>query len=93
MPGGARRGYVVDVQANLLSGLATRVVVPLMEEGTVRSVAAGLNPVFSIKGQRHVTLTQALAAVPCPELREVAGSLQEQSETVLRALDLLLTGA
>jgi toxin CcdB len=92
MPGGARRGYVVDVQANLLSGLATRVVVPLMKEGAVRSVAAGLNPVFSIKGQRHVMLTQALAAVPCRELREVAGSLQDQRETVLRALDLLLTG-
>ena len=30
LPGGARRGYMVDVQANLLSGLATRVVVPLM---------------------------------------------------------------
>jgi toxin CcdB len=92
MPGGARRGYVVDVQANLLSGLATRVVVPLMKEGAVRSVAAGLNPVFSIKGQRHVMLTQAPATVPCRDLREVAGSLQDQRETVLRALDLLLTG-
>jgi hypothetical protein len=46
MLGRARRGYVVDVQANLLSGLATRVVVPLMKEGTLRSVAAVLNPVF-----------------------------------------------
>jgi toxin CcdB len=46
MPGRARRGYVVDVQANLLAGLATRVVVPLMREGAVRSAAAGLNPVF-----------------------------------------------
>lgn len=34
------------------------------EEDAVRSVPAGLNSVFSIKGKRHVRLTQALAAVP-----------------------------
>jgi toxin CcdB len=56
------------------------------------NLLAGLNPVFNIKGQPHVMLTQALAAVPSRELREVAGSLQDQRETVLRALDLLLTG-
>ena len=92
MPGGVRRGYVVDVQANLLAGLATRAVVPLMKEGIVRSVAAGLNPVFSIKGQRHVLLTQGIAAVPARELREAVGSLLDQRETIRRALDLLLTG-
>jgi CcdB protein len=37
-------------------------------------------------------LTQALAAVPLRELREVAVSLRDERETVLRALDLLLTG-
>ena len=47
-----------------ICSLATRVLVPLMKEGAVRSVAAGLNPVSGIKGQRHVMLTQALAAVP-----------------------------
>jgi toxin CcdB len=92
MPGRARRGYVMDVQANVLSGLATRVVVPLMKEGTVRPVAAGLKPVFSVKGRRNVMLTQAIAAVPHRELREAVGSLQDQRETVLRALDLLLRG-
>jgi toxin CcdB len=54
------------------------------------NLLAGLNPVFNINGQPHVTLTQALAAVPSRELHEVAGSLQTQRETVLRAL--LLTG-
>jgi toxin CcdB len=92
MPGTARRGFVLDVQANLLSGLATRVVVPLVREGSVRRAAVGLNPVFDIAGQRHVMLTQAIAAVPSRELRHAVASLQEQRETVLLALDLLLTG-
>ena len=30
MPGRGKRGYVLDVQADLLSQLATRVVVPLL---------------------------------------------------------------
>lgn len=37
-------------------------------------------------------LTQGIAAVPARELREAVGSLLDQRETILRALDLLLTG-
>ena len=40
----------------------------------------------------YMQLTQAMAAVPQRELGEVVVSLQDQRETVLRALDLLLTG-
>ncbi len=34
MPGEGRDGYVVDVQADLLSHLVTRIVVPLLSEDT-----------------------------------------------------------
>ncbi|HET7883321.1 MAG TPA: CcdB family protein [Acetobacteraceae bacterium] len=92
MPGGARCGYVVDVQANLLAGLATRAVVPADEGRDSAIGGCWPQPVFSIKGQRHVLLTQGIAAVPARELREAVGSLLDQRETILRALDLLLTG-
>jgi toxin CcdB len=91
-PGKSGRFYVLDIQANLLADLATRVVVPLIPEGDVRKLAAGLNPVFEIEGQRHVMLTQAVATVPKRELREVVKSLDEHHYTVLRAIDVLLTG-
>ena len=53
---------------------------------------AGLNSVFSIKGKRHVRLTQALAAVSSGAA-QVARSLEDQRETVLRALDDSYVGA
>jgi toxin CcdB len=84
--------YVVDVQADLLSDLATRVVVPLIPEAAMRKAAANLNPVFEIEGQPHVMVTQAVATVPRRKLRQVVTSLGEHRDTVLRALDVLLTG-
>jgi toxin CcdB len=91
-PGRSSRIYVVDVQADLLADLTTRVVVPLIPEAAVRKVAANLNPIFAIEGQPHVMVTQAVATVPRRELRQVVTSLNEHHDTVLRALDVLLTG-
>jgi toxin CcdB len=91
-PGKSGRFYVLDIQADLLADLATRVVVPLIQEGDIRKLAADLNPVFEIEGKRHVMLTQAIATVPRRELRQVVTSLDAQHHTVLRAIDVLLTG-
>lgn len=64
MPGG-RPGYVVDVQADLLDQLKTRIAVPLIPEHLASKPVTGLNPVFHIAGEPHVMLTQASAeAVP-----------------------------
>jgi toxin CcdB len=63
-PGKSGRFYVLDIQADLLAELTTRVVVPLIPVGAVRKIAADLNPVFEVEGQRHVMLTQAVATVP-----------------------------
>ncbi|TVS19338.1 MAG: plasmid maintenance protein CcdB, partial [Gammaproteobacteria bacterium] len=65
--GGA--GYLLDVQSDLLSGLNTRVVVPLLPQFSAPSPAQRLNPVFSIEDQKLVMATQYMAAVPEKELR------------------------
>jgi toxin CcdB len=91
-PGKSGRFYVLDIQADLLAELTTRVVVPLIPVGAVRKIAADLNPVFEVEGQRHVMLTQAVATVPKRELRQVVVSLHEHHHMVLRAIDVLLTG-
>lgn len=85
-------GYVLDVQAELMAHLATRVVVPLLPEDTVPPPISELNPVFEVKGRRHVMLTQALSAVPLRELKRSVGSLEAQHDAITRALDLLLVG-
>ncbi|HEY1932061.1 MAG TPA: CcdB family protein [Acetobacteraceae bacterium] len=91
-PGRAGIGYVLDVQADLLSSLATRTVVLLVPESNIRAVVRDLNPVFEIDGQRNVMLTQAIATVPLRELRHRVASLSQHHDAILRALDILLTG-
>ena len=85
-------GYVVDVQASLLSHLTTRVVVPLLPEEKAPPPISELNPVFEIMGVRHVLVTQALSAVTCRELKRPVASLEAERDSITRALDLLLIG-
>ncbi len=46
VPGKSRGRYVVDVRANLLSHLATRIVMPLLPEDVAPKPIRDLNPVF-----------------------------------------------
>lgn len=91
MPGG-RPGYVVDVQADLLDQLRTRIAVPLMPERLAPKPITDLNPVFDIAGEPHVMLTQALASIPAAELKHPAASLMARHDAIVRALDLLFVG-
>ncbi len=92
MPGKGRDGYVVDVQAELLSHLATRIVVPLLSENTAPKPISELNPVFDILSERYVMVTQALASIPSRELRGAVASLTGHHDRITRALDILLLG-
>jgi toxin CcdB len=92
MPGKGRDGYVLDVQADLLSHLSTRTVVPLLPEDAAPKPISELNPVFEIRGRRHVMVTQAIASVPGRELKRAVASLTEQHDQIIRALDILLLG-
>jgi toxin CcdB len=91
-PGRVAPGFVVDVQSDLLSDLATRVVVPLLPETEIRAAVTRLNPRFEIDGQRHVLIVQSIATVPRRELRGAVASLKDQHDSVLAAIDFLLTG-
>ncbi len=91
MPGGGA-GYVLDVQAELLSHLATRVVVPLLPRAAAPRPISELNPVLDIDGEPYVLVPQAIASVPGRELGRAVGSLAAYRDDVTRALDTLLVG-
>ena len=86
------RAPVVICQADLLDGLKTRVVVPLIAESEAPKPARRLNPVLVLGSERFVLMTQFLAAVELRELGDKVGSLASEGEAVLGALDFLLTG-
>ena len=85
-------GYLLDIQSDLLSGLNTRVVVPLLPQSSAPSPAQRLNPIFSIEGQDLVMATQYMAAVHKGELRSCVGNLVEQQGEISAALDMLFLG-
>jgi toxin CcdB len=84
--------FLLDVQADLLSGLATRVVVPLRKAATVPRPARILQPLFSVGGSEVVMDTPAIVGAPVTALGEKVGSLDASRTEVLAALDFLLTG-
>ncbi len=85
-------GYLLDVQANLMSELNTRVVVPLMPRKEAPKPAGRLNPIFQIKGKAFVMVTQFLAAISRDELEEKVGSLANRDVEIGDALDMLFDG-
>ena len=85
-------GYLLDVQADLLSGLNTRLVLPLLPWRDAPTPAARLNPVVEVAGESFVVVAQFAAAVHLRELGERIATLANQHETITGALDLLITG-
>jgi toxin CcdB len=85
-------GRLLDVQADHLDGLPSRVVVPLLPVTPALPPLRDLNPVLRIGGQDLAMMTHYLAAVPKRALGPVVGSAADQRDSITRALDLLLTG-
>lgn len=85
-------GWWLDVQADVLDVLNTRVVVPLLPEGRAPVPAKRLNPVFVVEGERAVMVTQYLSAVPLRELGRPVGSLADKADEIGAALDLVFVG-
>jgi toxin CcdB len=85
-------GLLLDVQADLLESLNTRIIVPLMLHSSTPNPAKGLNPIFEIDGESYVMVSQFMAAVPVGILKKKVGNLEHQFSNITGALDLLLTG-
>ena len=84
--------YLLDIQTDLLAGLATRVVVPLIVSGSFAKPARCLNPVFNIEDHSVVMSTQELAGVARSTLGERVANLASERAAIIAALDLLITG-
>jgi toxin CcdB len=84
---------LLDVQADLLTSLATRVVVPLARLASygARPITR-LNPTAKIGRVEYVLVFQELAAVPISALGKPVGSLASRRADLVAALDLLFTG-
>lgn len=81
--------YFVDVQNDYISGLPTRIVIPMRREAAFGPRARNLNPVFTVGADSVVLDTAALGAVPLTELRKPVLNLRSGREPIQEALDAL----
>jgi toxin CcdB len=89
----ARVPYLLDVQSDLLDTLATRVVVPLCKPEVLKGkLAERLNPVFEVEGRKMTMLTPELAGVSRKALGEQIANLASRRDSIIAALDLVISG-
>ena len=90
-PGKNRQGvpYLVEVQSNVISGLATRLVIPLrpLTGMPVASMPRDLFPTIAVNGEQFYLDTPQMGAIPLAELRERAGSAHAYQFEIQTALD------
>lgn len=82
--------FVVIVQSSLFDDYRRRVVVPLVDKSHVREISnPRLNPTFRIKGKAVFLHPLEIVPIAKDQLGELVGSLLEQSDRIVAALDEL----
>lgn len=84
--------YLLDLQADLLDHLQTRLVAPLAQLDSVQAPIGILNPRIEVNGVHYLLLTHLSAAVPQRTLGDIVGNARGQRSEIIKALDLLITG-
>lgn len=85
-------GLLLDVQADLLDHLNSRVVVPLISKSKGPKPAARLNPEIALASGKFIMATQFLAAIPKSEMGPKVDGLQDSFAEITAALDMVFQG-
>ncbi|MDZ7760379.1 MAG: CcdB family protein [Desulfovermiculus sp.] len=84
--------YLLDIQADLLDDLSTRVVVPLIAATAMGKAVKHLNPQFRTQNTTVFMSTAELAGIPVQAIGKKVGSLKDRRQEIIAALDFLFTG-
>jgi toxin CcdB len=87
----AQRPYLVILQSDLISGLTSTVVAPLVTRENMRG-AQRLNPILSVEGREYWLATHELFAVDQRILHGRVTTLADRRDTIMAALDFLFLG-
>lgn len=89
----AEGALVVDCQCDLLSDLATRVVIPLYPPDEAGWSFPRLMPTVRLGEDSFILATPDMATVGVRDLGPSLGSIDDQRYVILNAIDFLLTGS
>lgn len=80
------------VQSDLLESLATRLVIPLATPEFTGPTPEKLCPQITVQGQRLRTLAHFAAPLPARLLKKPIDNITLQSNALVGALDMVLSG-
>jgi toxin CcdB len=87
----AHRPYLVVLQSDLVSGLTSTVVAPLVPRDLMTG-AARLNPILPVAGRDYWLATHEMFAVDHRILRGSVASLAERRDEIISAIDFVFIG-
>jgi toxin CcdB len=86
--------FLVVVQSSQFDSYRRRVIVPLVRASAIGKISyAAFNPTFKIRGTSVVLHPLEIVSVPVDQLGELVGSLSDESQSIVAALDELFTRA
>jgi toxin CcdB len=92
-PRGGAFPLLLDIQADVLAPLVSRIVVPMAARARYRPAPiTRLNPTVTIRGVEYILVFQEMAAVPRPALGRPVATLAARRDDLVAAIDLLFTG-
>jgi toxin CcdB len=84
--------YILDVQSDLLAGLATRLVIPLIPKEYIEQPVDILNPVIRVAQQNYYLSTPQLRSVRKTQLGRKVANIAQRQEEIRACMDFLLRG-
>lgn len=82
----------MDVQADLLTELRTRLVIPLVPADAGFKRVSHLHPLALIEGEPWLVATDLMASVDRRQLGDTVTSLEPRRDEIVAAIDFLLQG-
>lgn len=89
-----RRDYpfIVDIQSDIISNLAARIVVPLRRKtGFKKEELQRLTPTIEYDKEELLLLVPQVASIPARVLKYPIGSLSHRRDEIVAALDFAIT--
>ena len=84
--------YLLDVQAELLDTLSTRVIVPLLTTAYAEKPIRHLNPEFTVNETAVLMSTAELAGISVQSMGKKVGTLKYKRDEIIAAIDFLFSG-
>jgi len=85
--------YLLNVQAEYLDSLETRICIPLVAQSKSRNQGyPKLKPVLNILSKKYVLMTSDMSVMFAKDLRKPVANLDDQRHEIIDSIDFLLQG-